>query len=77
MAEASVSTHSRLKAAGAAVWRCFDFGFVSTPSRLKAAGDPTGQGSGAEFVSTHSRLKAAGRAKVLLLSEIVFQHTAA
>ena len=56
----SVSTHSRLKAAG-----CFGFFFraaegVSTHSRLKAAGWVEGRGDGEWLVSTHSRLKAAG-----------------
>ena len=39
-----VSTHSRLKAAGAVLIFCFFFGSVSTHSRLKAAGSSPGAG---------------------------------
>ena len=56
----SVSTHSRLKAAG---WKFCDMRniiIVSTHSRLKAAGTTSFGFIVFAIVSTHSRLKAAG-----------------
>ena len=60
MCEISVSTLSRLKAAGDNDVFCFEFNFVSTHSRLKAAGFAFGLFGERGDVSTHSRLKAAG-----------------
>ena len=56
----TVSTHSRLKAAGQLPARYMRRLLVSTHSRLKAAGQLRGQCRFAYRVSTHSRLKAAG-----------------
>ena len=56
----SVSTHSRLKAAGFRFRRCVLILCVSTHSRLKAAGAYFSAVSPVITVSTHSRLKAAG-----------------
>ena len=55
-----VSTHSRLKAAGAISRFLHWASLVSTHSRLKAAGIAACRLGGFLFVSTHSRLKAAG-----------------
>ena len=55
-----VSTHSRLKAAGAEHLRYLNKQYVSTHSRLKAAGGGLMEWSNGGEVSTHSRLKAAG-----------------
>ena len=73
-----VSTHSRLKAAGAFI-DTLSFTFkVSTHSRLKAAGTIKPNQTQPKKVSTHSRLKAAGIGEqVSKLSIIWFQHTAA
>ena len=73
-----VSTHSRLKAAGAVPGGNAYRDKVSTHSRLKAAGINVGNQRAGISVSTHSRLKAAG----LTLSfhteyHSEFQHTAA
>ena len=58
----NVSTHSRLKAAGAFEALVKEMDEVSTHSRLKAAGsDYPDNYSRLAFVSTHSRLKAAGK----------------
>ena len=57
---ATVSTHSRLKAAGQACVHGFFKVVVSTHSRLKAAGEPPPPEEPPPPVSTHSRLKAAG-----------------
>ena len=57
---ATVSTHSRLKAAGSCYCRIYDKAKVSTHSRLKAAGSGLGSSEKSDSVSTHSRLKAAG-----------------
>ena len=38
-AKEEVSTHSRLKAAGAQIYNAYPYHFVSTHSRLKAAGN--------------------------------------
>ena len=57
----TVSTHSRLKAAGCELKDIdFDALRVSTHSRLKAAGCNLLVIVGTVIVSTHSRLKAAG-----------------
>ena len=57
----SVSTHSRLKAAGPAPRTAYARPKpVSTHSRLKAAGIEQANYDGSDGVSTHSRLKAAG-----------------
>ena len=61
-ASSSVSTHSRLKAAGPCPWADEEVGQVSTHSRLKAAGLFCFGFSFFFEVSTHSRLKAAGQA---------------
>ena len=61
-----VSTHSRLKAAGFAVWGFCPHHFVSTHSRLKAAGRVSSAVILSPRVSTHSRLKAAGPLKGFL-----------
>ena len=58
----AVSTHSRLKAAGADIAAWLESIRVSTHSRLKAAGSKTFSKKSLATVSTHSRLKAAGRA---------------
>ena len=63
-----VSTHSRLKAAGAATLQGDVVPVVSTHSRLKAAGSRYPNGPQTDKVSTHSRLKAAG----YILADIVF-----
>ena len=55
-----VSTHSRLKAAGADVDIVLKSLRVSTHSRLKAAGQTPAEQDKIIKVSTHSRLKAAG-----------------
>ena len=55
-----VSTHSRPKAAGAAVWGMKLLWQVSTHSRPKAAGKGFEQFKHWLTVSTHSRPKAAG-----------------
>ena len=55
-----VSTHSRLKAAGAGTIQIRKKTRVSTHSRLKAAGDDLEATLTDGIVSTHSRLKAAG-----------------
>ena len=55
-----VSTHSRLKAAGATLFGLYPEKNVSTHSRLKAAGKTFWASSIITTVSTHSRLKAAG-----------------
>ena len=57
----SVSTHSRLKAAGVKLQAFFEAEVVSTHSRLKAAGHLVRLSSLWLRVSTHSRLKAAGK----------------
>ena len=58
---ATVSTHSRLKAAGHHHVTDVDLCGVSTHSRLKAAGQEVAANqAGRAVVSTHSRLKAAG-----------------
>ena len=63
----TVSTHSRLKAAGCELKDIdFDALRVSTHSRLKAAGSDFGFNDWVECVSTHSRLKAAGQFAWLL-----------
>ncbi len=56
-----VSTHSRLKAAGAGLLKNRDMLLVSTHSRLKAAGNFIFISHPGGRVSTHSRLKAAGK----------------
>ena len=56
-----VSTHSRLKAAGAFATSPVSGATVSTHSRLKAAGQQLAVGGNGMGVSTHSRLKAAGK----------------
>ena len=57
----TVSTHSRLKAAGAPMALAGQAWAVSTHSRLKAAGVCAQfQEKAKRIVSTHSRLKAAG-----------------
>ena len=56
-----VSTHSRLKAAGASYMHDFARYMVSTHSRLKAAGLSNSDVPSKLIVSTHSRLKAAGQ----------------
>ena len=56
----SVSTHSRLKAAGNIRGFVPAVTFVSTHSRLKAAGIGRWTIGYLSLVSTHSRLKAAG-----------------
>ena len=56
----AVSTHSRLKAAGADIAAWLESIRVSTHSRLKAAGSKTFSKKSLATVSTHSRLKAAG-----------------
>ena len=56
----TVSTHSRLKAAGNDLRGWTVPANVSTHSRLKAAGKKFGRNSTPKTVSTHSRLKAAG-----------------
>ena len=74
----SVSTHSRLKAAGFAVGSGFTCLEVSTHSRLKAAGKVKLPPASSYAVSTHSRLKAAGsKTASYYLSRQAFQHTAA
>ena len=74
---ALVSTHSRLKAAGADI----DFWLLPTPvsthSRLKAAERLDDCINTIRIVSTHSRLKAAAFPFRLFLSGRLFQHTAA
>ena len=73
----TVSTHSRLKAAGDVAkfggWRAV----VSTHSRLKAAGDVAKFGGWRAVVSTHSRLKAAAAELSRQTDALRFQHTAA
>ena len=66
-----VSTHSRLKAAGAQVFEQLKFYGVSTHSRLKAAGQCRGGEGFANLVSTHSRLKAAGGVASVFQGEAV------
>ena len=56
----TVSTHSRLKAAGRFLKSLRFASMVSTHSRLKAAGLPPPPELPPLLVSTHSRLKAAG-----------------
>ena len=56
----TVSTHSRLKAAGLQFQPCHGRKLVSTHSRLKAAGEVAEKSWLFRAVSTHSRLKAAG-----------------
>ena len=56
----SVSTHSRLKAAGTECLCLSQTFCVSTHSRLKAAGRLAVDDGRVSVVSTHSRLKAAG-----------------
>ena len=56
----SVSTHSRLKAAGPRLHNAKRISKVSTHSRLKAAGRSLYEDVCHQTVSTHSRLKAAG-----------------
>ena len=56
----TVSTHSRLKAAGWVLYNAQDVVYVSTHSRLKAAGSNKIFSTLLIPVSTHSRLKAAG-----------------
>ena len=74
----SVSTHSRLKAAGCCGRCCAYAGIVSTHSRLKAAGFKNFIAVCRCQVSTHSRLKAAGEAYREITACIAgFQHTAA
>ena len=63
-----VSTHSRLKAAGASVKLSANTWPVSTHSRLKAAGTQSRWPVSFVPVSTHSRLKAAGQADSLFHS---------
>ena len=72
-----VSTHSRLKAAGAEIKTGRRAVIVSTHSRLKAAGPKFERTSKHFRVSTHSRLKAAGQLVKGFLNENWFQHTAA
>ena len=72
-----VSTHSRLKAAGAPASSIKLPMVVSTHSRLKAAGDDINQPELDGRVSTHSRLKAAGPAYTEQGEAQRFQHTAA
>ena len=77
LAEVTVSTHSRPKAAGIFGVLIFSIKRVSTHSRPKAAGF---QGFGIQFftlVSTHSRPKAAGSIKMLTAITFLFQLTAA
>ena len=62
--KASVSTHSRLKAAGPFPNDCLIHLVVSTHSRLKAAGCGLCLAAISDNVSTHSRLKAAGMANM-------------
>ena len=62
MPPVSVSTHSRLKAAGVELVEPLGVEIVSTHSRLKAAGVQIKRMGDLQRVSTHSRLKAAGRA---------------
>ena len=64
---ATVSTHSRLKAAGTDRKSTPEILMVSTHSRLKAAGCALSACSGQSEVSTHSRLKAAGCSYIKLL----------
>ena len=74
-----VSTHSRLKAAGACYFGQTVFvDRVSTHSRLKAAGFAVHRLHDFLEVSTHSRLKAAGgRMSSRVFTIRWFQHTAA
>ena len=73
-----VSTHSRLKAAGAMTVAKVFATNVSTHSRLKAAGTNCNQSAFQILVSTHSRLKAAGSPwPIFRRHAIGFQHTAA
>ena len=73
----SVSTHSRLKAAGISSGGIRKSEYVSTHSRLKAAGPQEAAASQPQMVSTHSRLKAAGFCFRFILFSFTFQHTAA
>ncbi len=73
----TVSTHSRLKAAGTVNDKSVVAGKVSTHSRLKAAGLFGMYAPDPMLVSTHSRLKAAGLKLLQYLEHKSFQHTAA
>ena len=73
----SVSTHSRLKAAGFPPFDIASMTEVSTHSRLKAAGCCFGLFGFIRIVSTHSRLKAAGKHTAAQMRATAFQHTAA
>ena len=75
---ATVSTHSRPKAAGQESKEPPEINGVSTHSRPKAAGQ-FGFGNVVEepAVSTHSRPKAAGLTRTQNFRTAMFQHTAA
>ena len=77
VADITVSTHSRLKAAGKYIGKLHLSLPVSTHSRLKAAGDFLQAQYLLCRVSTHSRLKAAGGVEALEGEVTWFQHTAA
>ena len=71
-----VSTHSRLKAAGASYNALVARENVSTHSRLKAAGRRGTDVGNHRAVSTHSRLKAAGLAMFVdILASAVSTHS--
>ena len=77
-AKKTVSTHSRLKAAGPQFYKQQYCNQVSTHSRLKAAGSSLYWTTNSVSVSTHSRLKAAGISSISgVLILLLFQHTAA